>query len=686
MKKIFFIFLIILFITGNLIASSYQWTKRIGGIGTDYGKDIAVDSSGNIYVTGVFTNTVNFAQSWSGIDNKTTAGEHDIFITKINSDGSYGWTKKIGGIGRDNVNGVAVDISGNVYVTGDFEGTVDFAQDWSGTDNKTNAGECDIFITKVNSDGSYGWTKRIGTTGRDVGWDIVVDGNGNAYVTGGFGGANVNFAQDWGITDNKTNAGGAGVWDIFITKINLDGSYGWTKIIGALSTDVGRGVGVDNSGNIYVTGHFGGTVNFAQDWSGTDNKASAGGQDIFITKVNSGGGYEWTKTIGGLSNDWSVSAVIDSSGNAYVTGKYMNTVNFAQDWSGTDNKTAAGDKDVFIAKVNSDGSYGWTKKIGAIGIDDFFHISVDINSNGYVIGEFENTVNFAQDWSGTDNKTAAGGKDVFITKVNSDGSYGWTKTMGGTEDDYGFGVAVDNSINVYVTGFFGSTVNFAQDWSGTDNKTSAGSVDTFITKIKTLIPPTISLLEPDGKDDTAVSNYIIKWIDSDPDDNAGISLYYDTDKSGYDGTLIVSGLSEDNSVNQYIWDCSEITRGTYYIYAIIDDGINPLVYGYSLGAITLVIQAPKYNEPKVEVEDDFKKPGEDKEFDIGVNLNKAGKVTIEVYDIQGELVHTICWDEQFDKGYHNIRWEVKNALGSGVYWVVMKGEDWTKTKRVAIVK
>ena len=198
--------------------------------------------------------------------------------------------------------------------------------------------------------------------------------------------------------------------------------------------------------------------------------------------------------------------------------------------------------------------------------------------------------------------------------------------------------------------------------------------------------PIISLIEPDGKDDTAVSNYIIKWVDSDPDDNASISLYYDTDKTGYNGILIVSGLLEDDPANQYIWNCSEIIKGTYYIYAIIDDGINSPVYAYSPGAVTLVIQASKYDEPKVEVIDDFKKPGEEKEFDIGVNLNKAGKVTIEVYDIQGELVHTICRDEQFDKGYHNIRWEVKKALGSGVYWVVMKGEDWTKTKRVAIVK
>jgi len=97
-------------------------------------------------------------------------------------------------------------------------------------------------------------------------------------------------------------------------------------------------------------------------------------------------------------------------------------------------------------------------------------------------------------------------------------------------------------------------------------------------------------------------------------------------------------------------------------------------------------QPPKYDEPEVEIEDDFVQPGEEEKFDLGINLNKGGTVTIEVYDIQGNLVYTICRDKQFDRGYHNIRWEVKKALGSGVYWVVMKGEGWTKRKRVAIIK
>ncbi len=110
-------------------------------------------------------------------------------------------------------------------------------------------------------------------------------------------------------------------------------------------------------------------------------------------------------------------------------------------------------------------------------------------------------------------------------------------------------------------------------------------------------------------------------------------------------------------------------------------------YYNNVGYIPPPTQEPaKYEEPKVEIPDDFKAPGQEKKFDIGINLNKGGLVTIEVYDIQGNLVHTICRDKQYDKGYHNIKWEVEQALGSGVYWVVMKGEGWSKRKRVAIIK
>jgi len=205
----------------------YGWTKRIGGNDqewdSDWGRAIAVDGSGNVYLAGGFMDTVNFGEDWGEVDIKTPSGAGDIFVTRINSDGSYGWTRRIQNeyfsawyLDFD----VAADVSGNVYVTGYFSGVVDFDDDFGGglEDPKTSAGGKDIFVVKINPDGSYGWARRIGGTGDDRSRGISTDGSGNVYVTGWFNDV-VDFDEDFGggIEGPKTSSGGR---EIFVTRIN----------------------------------------------------------------------------------------------------------------------------------------------------------------------------------------------------------------------------------------------------------------------------------------------------------------------------------------------------------------------------------------------------------------------------------------------------------------------------------
>ena len=321
----------------------YSWTKTMGGASMDYGYSAAVDASGNVYVAGYFAGTADFDPG-PDTDNHTSAGgSNDIFLTKINADGTYGWTKTMGGTGDDRGYSAAVDASGNVYVTGWFEGTVDF-DSGPGTDNHTSAGGDDIFLTKINSDGTYGWTKTMGGASMDYGRSAAVDGSGNVYVTGSFY-LTVDFDPGLG-TDNHTSAGGD---DIFLTKINSDGTYGWTKTMGGASYDSGHSAAVDASGNVYVTGYFQGTVDFDPGPGTEDSHTSAGRYDIFLTKINSDGTYGWTKTMGGAIDDSGVEATVDGSGNVYVTGYFVGTVDF-DPGPGTDNHTSAGGYDIFLTK------------------------------------------------------------------------------------------------------------------------------------------------------------------------------------------------------------------------------------------------------------------------------------------------------------------------------------------------
>jgi hypothetical protein len=169
-----------------------QWTKQLGSSGYDTGSGVTVDSSDNIYVTGTTS---------GGLDGNTNSGDQDIFLVKYNSSGTKQWTKQLGTSATDIGNGVTVDSSDNIYVTGSTGG---------GLDGNTNSGWRDIFLVKYNSSGTKQWTKQLGTSGIDWGYEVTVDSSNNIYVTGSTGGG----------LDGNTSSGGN---DLILVKYNSSG-------------------------------------------------------------------------------------------------------------------------------------------------------------------------------------------------------------------------------------------------------------------------------------------------------------------------------------------------------------------------------------------------------------------------------------------------------------------------------
>jgi hypothetical protein len=397
------------FITKYNSNGSYGWTRIVNSpVGeSSVAQGAVTDSSGNVFATGYFSGTVDFDDA-GGTDNKVSNGGTDIFITKYNSNGSYGWTRTFGGLGNEGGEGISIDSDGNVFATGYFSGTVDF-DDAGGTDNQTGT----FFITKYNSDGSYGWTRAFGSS---TGYDIYIDDNDNIFTTGSFTGT-VDFDYTGG-TDNKTPSSSQST---FITKHNSDGSYGWTRTFGNSSTSISNGISTDSSGNVFATGYFSGTVDF-DDAGGTDNKVSNGGTDIFITKYNSDGSYGWTRTFGSSNNDSGEDISIDSDGNAFATGYFQSTVDF-DDAGGTENKTSKGANDIFIVAYFNNGSYGWTRAFGsseAINTNEAgTGIIVDSEDNIFVSGYKNSTVDF-DDPGKSGSTSQVGSVDGFITKYTGE--------------------------------------------------------------------------------------------------------------------------------------------------------------------------------------------------------------------------------------------------------------------------
>jgi hypothetical protein len=414
---IFLLIFLLFIITPTSYAASgtygwaYAWTRSGGGSGNEFGgQDIALDADGNVFITGGFEDEVNFDGTGDD-DTYTSEGDADIFFTKYNSDGTYGWTKTFGGVAEDYGQGIAVDSDGNIFITGYFQGTVNF--NVSGTDDHVSGGGTDIFITKYNADGTYGWTKTLGTTGDQLGYEIAVDSNDYVVAIGKFSGT-VNFDASGG-TDNHSSTGG----NVFITKYGNSGSYSWTKTFGNSGQNWYYDVATDADNYIYATGYFTGTADFDGS-DGVDNHTSNGSDDIYVTRLSTDGTYKWTVTLGSTGSDRGSGIATDANGHVLVTGYFSGTVNF-DTFGGTDNHTANGGKDIFILNLKENSRSVWTKSIGGNTIYDWGNeITTDESGNIFVTGEFMDTVNF-DDNGGTDNHTAGPGGDVFITKYNAEG-------------------------------------------------------------------------------------------------------------------------------------------------------------------------------------------------------------------------------------------------------------------------
>jgi uncharacterized delta-60 repeat protein len=392
-----------------------QWTKQLGTSSNDYGNGVSTDSSGNIYVTG---------STSGGLDGNTHFGDRDIVLVKYNPSGTKQWTKQLGTSSDEWGNGVTTDSSGNVYVTGMTDG---------GLDGNTHFGDRDIVLIKFNSSGTKQWTKQLGTSYWDSGESVTTDSSGNIYVTGYIEGG----------LDGNTNSGGK---DIFLVKYNSSGTKQWTKQLGTSLDDWGQDITTDSSGNIYVTG---GTM------GGLDGNTHFGDRDIFIIKYNSSGQKQWTKQLGTSSWDSGTRVTTDSSGNIYFTGLTS---------GGLDGNTSSGSLDIFLVKYNSSGSKQWTKQRGTSYVDYGRGVTTDSSGNIYVTGET---------LGGLDGNTNSGFEDIFLVKYNSSGTKQWTKQLGTSKDDRGFGVTIDSSGNIYVSGSTSGEL---------DGNTHFGDRDIFLVK------------------------------------------------------------------------------------------------------------------------------------------------------------------------------------------------------------
>lgn len=473
MKTLAILTALLLLVTINLNAQTLEWAKSLGGINTEAGKSMVIDASGNIYTTGFFNGTTDFDPG-SGIFNLTTVGSEDIFISKLDALGNFVWAKSMGSIFNDIAYSIAVDVSGNVYTTGSFKGTMDF-DPGAGTYYLNCLGTNAMFISKLDALGNFIYAKLIDGTGWDSGASIAIDATSNIYTTGCFEGT-VDFDPGPGVY----NLSSTGLNDIFISKLDASGNFVYAKSMGGIEVDQGLSIAVDTFGNVYTTGCFRGTGDF-KPGAGTYNLISEGFEDIFVSKYDALGNFVWAKSMGGTSADFGYSINIDVLGNVYTTGYFFVTVDF-DPGVGISNLSSIGASDIYILKLDASGNFVWAKSMGGINPEIGYSIDLDNSANVYITGFFSEAVDF-DPGPGTFNLTSAGLGDVFICKIDNLGNFIWAKSIGGIDNDYGYSIEVDASNNIFTTGYFNGPTDFDLG-VGTFNLTSAGNNDIFILKLK----------------------------------------------------------------------------------------------------------------------------------------------------------------------------------------------------------
>jgi hypothetical protein len=344
-------------------SGNFVWAKQfIAGSGnTDYGYSIALDDSGNVYTAGQFMSTCDFDPG-AGVYNLTSAGNNDIFISKLNASGNFVWAKKMGGTASDGGLAITLDGSGNIYTSGWFMGTVDF-DPGAGTYNlsTSSSSDGDIFVSRLDNSGNFAWAKRMGGTGIESGNAIAVDAGGNVYTTGDFSGTS-DFDPDTGIYNLSSIAN---QYDIFVSKLDSSGNFAWAKQMGGALADFGYGIAVDASGNAYTTGYFNSATADFDPGTGTYDLTCFGVKDIFISKLDSSGNFIWAGQLGGADYDDGFGITVDGVGNVYSCGNFRSTGDFDPS-AGTYYLTCPGfGANTFIVKL-SDFTTGTTEDSQAL--------------------------------------------------------------------------------------------------------------------------------------------------------------------------------------------------------------------------------------------------------------------------------------------------------------------------------
>ncbi len=399
-----------LFVVKYNAAGEVQWAQHAGGVDDQRGTAIATNAAGEVIVVGHFELSVTF-----GTTTLTSVGDGDVFLVTYDANGNVLWAQSFGGDDQDIPESVAVDASGNILVTGYFQGismTV-------GSDVLLNAqdGTYDVFLARFSPTGAPLWGRRAGGSLDDHGRDVATDATGNVALVGNYESASITFGST--VLNNPND----NYNDLFLVKYDSNGNVLWGKDAGGILSE--SAFAVDASDNIFMAGHY---IDATLNLDGTvlTNSTAVDFFDVFIAKYDPAGTLLWARSGGGASDDYADDLAIDGGGNAVLAG-YSNsgTANFD-----TQSINGAGSFDLFAVKYDPTGTSLWARSAGGASSDRAFSVTTDAQGDVALTGYFNSDPLVV----GATTLDHAGDNDLWVVKLGN--------TTGISEDEAGMTVTV----------------------------------------------------------------------------------------------------------------------------------------------------------------------------------------------------------------------------------------------------
>lgn len=370
------------FIASVKLDGTLNWIKFGGGDWEDSGWDICTDNS-FVYITGIFHNEFSI-----GDTSVTSIGAMDVFIAKFDVNGNFQWVESAGGVTDDKGKSLAVNDSGDVYITGDINFTSKF-----GDYTVEHTGFSDSFVAKYGSDGVCKWAKSFGGTLFDSGECIEMANNGDVVIAGNFGDQ---------IEINSQTIISQEFVDIFIARFGADGTFKEIVSAGGVGNESVLALAIDSTSNIYISGWYMSNITI-----GSEKHYSNGIYDIFIAKYEPDNGFAWSKSFGGIASDEGSGLYLLPDNYLLFTGTFEQTIDF-----GIKSLNSYGFDDGFFAMIDTSGSFQWVYQVEGTGSLDVRDCIADYNGNFYIAGVFVDEISI-----GGNDFIPTGGYDFFIAKM-----------------------------------------------------------------------------------------------------------------------------------------------------------------------------------------------------------------------------------------------------------------------------